>query len=80
MRNWKKEYFGWLNLKNEDEVEWAINYLTSRNIYPRVPVRDRNASFIEFLLPDIAENEKKYAGVLDKMKKAVFFKLVGTDS
>jgi len=35
-----------------------------------VQVGPEYASFIEFLLPDIAENEKKYAGVLDKMKKA----------
>jgi predicted RNase H-like nuclease (RuvC/YqgF family) len=70
MRNWKKEYFGWLNLKDGEEVEWAVNYLTSRNIYPSVFVRDRDASFITTLVPDIIENEEKYAGVLDKMKKA----------
>jgi len=70
MKNWMKIYFGWLDLTDENEVEWAINYLTEHDVYPSVALRNRDASFIHFLVPEIAENEHKYALILNKMKNA----------
>lgn len=65
-----KKYFGWLDFNDAEDVEWAIEYLIDKNVYPSVPVRDRDASFLHFLVPDIAENEQKYVLILDKMKNA----------
>ncbi len=70
MKDFMKMYFGWLNLKDEEEVKWAINYLTQRGIYPSVWVSDLDASFFRYLAPDIKENEANYANTLDKMKRA----------
>jgi hypothetical protein len=70
MKNWLEQYFGWLNLKDEKEVEWGINYLTERGVYPSSWVNDRDASFFRYLTPDIAADEKGYAPILEKMKRA----------
>ena len=66
------EYFGWLELNNAKDVEWAINYLVQKNIYPTRNVTDRNVQFLGFLALDIHAgiNPDRYAFVLDKMKKA----------
>ena len=34
------KYFGWLELNNAKDVEWAINYLVQRGIYPTRNVTD----------------------------------------
>ena len=53
-------------------MEWAINYLVQRGIYPTRNVTDRNVQFLAFLALDIHSriNPDRYALVLDKMKKA----------
>ena len=66
------KYFGWLKLSDANDVEWAINYLVKKGIYPSRNVIDRNAQFLAFLAFDIDSgiNPYHYALTLDKMKRA----------
>ncbi|WP_339806353.1 hypothetical protein [uncultured Marinobacter sp.] len=67
-----QKYFGWLELNDAKDVEWAINYLVQRGIYPTRNVTDRNVQFLAFLALDIHSriNPDRDALMLDRMKKA----------
>lgn len=65
-----RRYFGWLNLKDEKEVEWGIRYLEKKNVFPSANLRDRDQSFFTYLSFDIEADPDRYALLLDRMKKA----------
>jgi hypothetical protein len=59
-----------LNLKDQDEVEWAIRYLEKKNVFPSTNIRDRDSSFLTYLAIDIEADPDRFAFLLDRMKKA----------